>query len=76
MKTSKIIFNINLGLAIFLGAGWVYFYYFILMDDVFRMPSAMTANIAIAGLNALFLASLVLLPFTFRRVKHTNGIRK
>lgn len=70
MKTSKIIFYVNLGFAIFLGVGWIYFYSFILADDVLRMPRAMTANAAIAGLNAVFLASLVLLPFTHRIKKH------
>jgi hypothetical protein len=76
MKTSRIIFYVNLGFVIFLGVGWVYFYSFILMDDVFRMPRVMTANWAIAGLNLIFLASLVLLPFTYRRLKHANEITK
>lgn len=76
MKTSRIVFYVNLGFAIFLGIGWVYFYSFILMDDVSRMPRAMTLNETIAGLNAIFVISLVLLPFTYRHSKHTSEIKK
>jgi hypothetical protein len=76
MKTSRIIFYVNLGFAVFLGIGWAYFYSFILLDDVFRIPRAMKANWAIAGLNLIFLTSLVLLPFTFRRRKQVNKITK
>jgi len=64
------------GFVIFLGIGWVYFYSFIIMDDISRMPHALTANTVIAGLNAIFLISLVLLPFTYRRGKHRSEIRK
>ncbi len=76
MKTSKILFYINLGFVIFLGIGWVYFYSFIILDDISRMPRALIRNEAIAGLNVLFFISLVLLPFTYRRKKHRNEIRK
>lgn len=76
MKTSRIIFYVNLGFAIFLGVGWVYFYSFTLIDDIARMPRAMTLNVTIAGLNLMFLGSLVLLPFTYRRRKHENELRK
>jgi hypothetical protein len=76
MKTSKILFYINLGFAIFLGIGWVYFYSFIILDDISRMPRALTRNAAITELNVLFLISLVLLPLTYRHGKHRNEIRK
>jgi len=66
MKTFKALFLINLSFAIFLAVGWIYFYAFIIMDDISRMPRALMANAAIAGLNAVFLISLVLLPFTYR----------
>ncbi len=66
MKTSKALFLINLGFTIFLAVGWFYFYALIIMDDISRMPRALMANAAIAGLNAIFLISLVLLPLTFR----------
>ncbi len=66
MKTSKILFYINLGFTIFLAIGWIYFYALIIMDDISRMPRALMANAAIAGLNVIFLISLVLLPFTYR----------
>lgn len=66
MKTSTAFFYINLGFAIFLGIGWIYFYSFIIMDDISRMSRALMANAVIAGLNAIFLISLVLLPLTFR----------
>jgi hypothetical protein len=76
MKTSKILFYINVGFVIFLGIGWVYFYSFIMLHDFSRMPRALTMNVVITGLNVLFLISLVLLPFTYRRGKHRNEIRK
>jgi hypothetical protein len=76
MKTSKILFYINVGFVIFLGIGWIYFYSFIILHDVSRMPRALTMNAVITGLNVLFLISLVLLPFTYRRGKHGNEIRK
>lgn len=72
MKSSRILFRINLGLAVFLGLGWAYFYSFILADDVFRMPRAMTANLAIAGLNLIFFTSLALIPLTYRLQKHAR----
>ena len=64
-KPSKI-FYANLGFAIFLGIGWVYFYYFILIDDISIMPRALTTNYTITGLNVIFVASLILIPFTYR----------
>lgn len=62
----KVIFYVNLGFSIFLAVGWVFFYSFILMDDITRIPRALIANAAIAGLNLIFFISLVLLPFTYR----------
>jgi hypothetical protein len=76
MNTSKILFYINIGFVIFLGIGWIYFYSFIILHDVSRMPRALTMNAVITGLNVLFLISLVLLPFTYRRGKHEDEIRK
>jgi len=76
MKISKILFYINLGSAMFLGIGWVYFYSFIILDDISRVPQALIANVVIAGLNTLFFISLVLLPFTYRHKKHRNDVRK
>lgn len=76
MKNSKIIFYINLGFVIFLAVGWFYFYTMIIMDDITRMPLAMTLNTAITGLNVIFVISLVLLPFTYRLRKQKSVIRK
>jgi len=69
MKKSKLFFGMNLGVVIFLGIGWFYFYWFTLTDDITRMPGAMTANSIIAGLNLLFASSLILLPISYRKRK-------
>jgi len=69
MKSRKILFIVNLSLVIFLGVGWFYFYSMILLDDITRMPRALTINAAILGLNIIFAASLILLPTTYRNRK-------
>jgi hypothetical protein len=69
MKTRKIFFIVNLSLVIFLGAGWFYFYSMILLDDITRMPRALTINAAILGLNIIFAASLISLLITYRNRK-------
>lgn len=69
MKTRKILFVVNLSLVIFLSAGWFYFHSMILLDDITRMPDALTRNIAILGLNIIFVASLIFLPITYRKRK-------
>jgi len=69
MKTGKILFVTNLSVAIFLGAGWFLFYWMILFDDITVMPHALSANGVILGLNIIFVASLGLLPITYRRMK-------
>lgn len=69
MKTRKILFVTNLSLVILLGAGWFLFYWMILLDDITKMPHALTANEVILGLNIIFAASLILLPITYGRRK-------
>jgi len=69
MKTRKILFITNLSLVIFLGIGWFYFYSMILLEDITRMPRAITMNAAILGLNIIFATSLILLPITYRNRK-------
>jgi len=69
MKSRKILFIVNLSLVIFLGVGWFYFYSMILLDDITRMPRALTINVAILGLNIIFTASLISLPITYRNRK-------
>jgi hypothetical protein len=69
MKTRKILFITNLLLVIFLGVGWFYFYSMILLDDITRMPRALTINATILGLNIIFAASLILLPIAYRNRK-------
>ena len=69
MKTRKIIFIANLSLVIFLGIGWFYFYTMILLEDITRMPRALTINAVILGLNIIFAASLISLPITYRNRK-------
>ena len=69
MKTKKILFITNLSLVIFLGVGWFYFYSMILLDDITRMPRALTINATILGLNIIFAASLILLPIAYRNRK-------
>ena len=73
MKTSKALFLINLGFTIFLAVGWIYFYALIIMDDISRMPRALMANAAIAGLNVIFIINLVLLPFSYRFQKQLKN---
>ncbi len=69
MKTRKKLFITNLLLVIFLGVGWFYFYSMILLDDITRMPRALTINATILGLNIIFAASLILLPIAYRNRK-------
>jgi len=69
MKSRKILFITNLSLVIFLGIGWFYFYSMILLEDITRMPRAITMNAAILGLNIIFATSLILLPITYRNRK-------
>ena len=69
MKTKKILFIANLSLVIFLGVGWFYFYSMILLDDITRIPRALTINAAILGLNILFATSLISLPIAYRNRK-------
>ncbi len=69
MKNRKILFIANLSLVIFLGAGWFYFYSMILLDDITRIPHALTVNAAILGLNIIFVASLISLLITYRNRK-------
>jgi hypothetical protein len=69
MNSKKIFFITNLSMVIFLGAGWFLFYHMILLDDIARMPRALTLNGAILGLNVIFASSLILLPITYRRRK-------
>ena len=76
MKTSKTLFYVNLGFSIFLGIGWIFFYSFIIMDDITRIPRALVANATIAGLNAIFFLSLAMLPFTYRFRRHRDVITK
>ena len=69
MKTWKALFLINLSFLVFLGIGWIYFYFLIIMKDFTVMPYAMTANETITGLNVIFIINLILLPITYRRRK-------
>lgn len=69
MKTRKIVFIANVSIVIFLSAGWLYFYSMIILDDITRMPGALTINAAIFGLNIIFASSLILLPITYRNRK-------
>lgn len=69
MKAFKLFYRINLGLVLFLGTGWFYFYWLILTKHIEKMPHAMTMNSVILGLNLLFAASLVLLPISYQRRK-------
>ncbi len=69
MKISKLLYRINLGLVLFLGTGWFYFYWLILTKNIERMFYAMTINSTIFGLNLLFVSSLILLPISYRRRK-------
>lgn len=69
MKSRKIRYIANLSLVIFLGVGWFYFYSMILLDDITRMPRALTMNAVILGLNIIFAASLISLPITYRKRK-------
>ena len=66
MKLFKLLFRINLGIAISLGIGWLYFYWFTLTTDITGMMPAMSANYIIFGSNLLFASSLVSLPISFR----------
>jgi len=69
MKSRKIRYIANLSLVILLGVGWFYFYSMILLDDITRMPRALTMNAVILGLNIIFAASLISLPITYRKRK-------
>lgn len=69
MKLSKLLYRINLGVVIFLGIGWFYFYSLILTKNIEKMPYAMTINPVIFGLNLMFAASLILLPISYRKRK-------
>ena len=67
MKLSKLLYLINLGIVIFLGSGWFFFYWFTLTTDLSNMLHAMTMNYTIAGLNLTFAISLILLPISFKK---------
>ena len=66
MKTRKVLFIANVSIVIFLSVGWYYFYTMIFLDDITRMPHALTINATILGLNIIFATSLILLPITYR----------
>lgn len=69
MKKSRLLFRINLGVVIFLGTGWFYFYWLILTKHISGMPHAMTVNHVITALNLIFIVSLCLLPISYRKRK-------
>lgn len=69
MKTRKILFIANVSIVIILSVGWFYFYTMIFLDDITRMPRALTINATILGLNIIFVTSLILLPITYRNRK-------
>lgn len=66
MKKSKLFYRINLGVVILLGIGWFYFYWFILTTDISKMLNALTTNTVISSLNLIFVASLILLPISYK----------
>lgn len=69
MKLSRLLFKINLVIAVSLGLGWLYFYWFTLTTDVAGIIPAMTANYVIFGSNFLFIFSLISLPISYRHSK-------
>lgn len=69
MKILNLLYRINLGLVLFLGAGWFYFYWLVLTKNIEKMPHAMTMNHTIFGLNVLFASSLILLPILYKKRK-------